>query len=428
MKEIEKKYLEELFIEYAKVNTRSNATRKEFVPTTPGQKVLAQKIVAELKRIGVSDAYYNEASGFAIGHLAGNISDPAVTGIGFIAHLDTADYPAEDICPKVHPNYDGKPIVLNEAENIILDPKQFPDLKQLVGQTLITSDGTTLLGTDDKAGIVSAIGALKYFIDNPEIEHGDIYVGFGPDEEIGLGGKRFCADDFKVEFAYTLDNGQAGELQYETFNASQAVVEIKGTSVHPGNAYHTLVNAVLIAQSILKELPKDEVPEKTKDREGFILVTKANLKIDKATLELIIRDFDKAKFKQKEELIKNIVSKCNANLDHPRIKVTFEQQYENIANTITKHPYVVNLALAAYKKLGLTPKVIAFRGGTDGNFITQKGIPTPNLFNGGGNYHGRYEYVTSEQLLLTANTIKTIVKEHVAQSLHGRDERALDNF
>lgn len=428
MKELEKKYLEELFIEYAKVNTRSDATNKQNIPTTPGQKVLAQKIVAKLKQIGVDDAYYNEASGFAIGYLASNSSDKAITGLGFIAHLDTADYPAENISPKVHPNYAGQPLTLNSDKNIVLDPKDFPQLKQLVGQTLITSDGTTLLGTDDKAGIVAILGALKYFKENPEVEHGDIYVGFGPDEEIGLGGKRFLATDFDVEFAYTLDNGQAGELQYETFNASQATIEIEGTAVHPGNAYKTLVNAVLIAQDILNELPKDEVPEKTKEREGFILVTKADLQLDRATLELIIRDFDQIKFRQKEELIQKIVAQCNAKLDRPRVKVTFEQQYENIANTITKHPYVVNLALAAYKKLGLTPKIVPFRGGTDGNFITQKGIPTPNLFNGGGNYHGRYEYVTSEQLLLTANTVVTIVKEHVRQTKSGRDERALDNI
>ncbi len=426
MKEIKKKYLEELFIEYAKVNTRSDAIKKQSIPTTPGQRVLAQRIIAKLKQIGVDDAYYNESSGFAIGYLASNSSNKDITGIGFIAHLDTADYPAENVCPKVHANYTGKPLILNSSKNIVLDPEEFPELKKLVGQTLITSDGTTLLGTDDKAGIVAILGALKYFKENPEIEHGDIYVGFGPDEEIGLGGKRFCVADFNVEFAYTLDNGQVGELQYETFNASQATIEIEGTAVHPGNAYKTLVNAILIARDILNKLPKDEVPEKTKDRAGFILVTKADLQIDRATLQLIIRDFDQAKFKQKEELIKKIVAQCNAKLDRPRIKVIFEQQYENIANTITKHPYIVNLALVAYKRLGLTPKIVPFRGGTDGNFITQKGIPTPNLFNGGGNYHGRYEYVTSEQLLLTANTVTTIVKEHVRQTKCGRDERALE--
>ena len=415
--------LQNLFIEYVKINTRSDYQFKDKTPTTPGQEVLAHKIVAKLQEIGLDEAYYNEKTGFVIGKLYANT--PAVSGIGFIAHLDTADFNAQGVNPQVHPNYDGEKLVLNQAKKIVLDPNEFPDLKKLKGQTLITTDGTSLLGTDDKAGIVAAIGALAHLKQHPEIKHGEIDIGFGPDEEIGLGGKRFDPKDFNVEFAYTLDNGQPGELQYETFNASSAHVEIEGTSVHPGNAYGLLVNAGLIANQFISALPKDQVPEKTQAKEGFILVNNASFSVGHAEIDLIIRDFDWEKFLQKEAFVKELAAKLNREQDHPRILVTLRRQYENIANSVIDHPYVVNLALDAYRNLGLTPKVTPFRGGTDGNFITAKGIPTPNLFNGGGNYHGQYEYITSEQMVLTAQTIVEITKEHVRQTLTTRDERPL---
>ncbi|MCR1900665.1 peptidase T [Ligilactobacillus apodemi] len=419
-----KSYLQELFIDYAKVNTRSDNTKRNLIPTTPNQKLLAQKIVAELKKIGIDNAYYNEKSGFAIGHLAKNTS-AEVTGLGFVAHLDTADHPAENITPQIYSNYNGGKVWLSRTPEIILDPNEFPALKELQGQTLITSDGTTLLGTDDKAGIVAILGALRYFKQHPQIEHGDIYVGFGPDEEIGLGGQRFASKDFNVEFAYTLDNGQPGELQYETFNASEVEILIEGTSVHPGNAYGLLVNAITLGQQFLAQLPQDEVPEKTRGYEGFIMATNATLNINEAKINLIIRDFDKDKFQAKEQLIKKLVAKFNEKLDRPRFKLKIFLQYENIANTLKKHPYAVNLALDAYQRLGLTPQITPFRGGTDGNFLTAKGIPTLNLFNGGGNYHGPYEYVTAEQLVLTARTVIAIVEEHMYQTKFGRNEQSL---
>lgn len=419
-----KSYLQELFIDYAKVNTRSDSTKRNLIPTTPNQKLLAQKIVTELKKIGIDNAYYNERSGFAIGYLAKNTS-AEVTGLGFIAHLDTADYPAENITPQIHSNYNGGKVWLSRTPEIILDPNEFPALKELQGQTLITSDGTTLLGTDDKAGIVAILGALRYFKQHPQIEHGDIYVGFGPDEEIGLGGQRFDPKDFNVEFAYTLDNGQPGELQYETFNASEVEILIEGTSVHPGNAYGLLVNAITLGQQFLAQLPQEEVPEKTHGHEGFIMATKAVLNINEAKINLIIRDFDKSKFQAKDQLIKDLIAKFNEKLDRPRFKLKISPQYENIANTLKQHPYAVNLALDAYTRLGLTPKITPFRGGTDGNFLTAKGIPTLNLFNGGGNYHGPYEYVTTEQLVLTAKTVIAIVEEHMNQTKFGRNEQSL---
>ncbi|MEE5988317.1 peptidase T [Ligilactobacillus equi] len=406
-------FLQDKFIEYAKCNSRSDFASHELTPSTPGQKELALKLVADMQALGLK-AYYNEKSGFAIGYLPSN-TEQEISAIGFIAHLDTADFAAENVQPQVHPNYNGQDIILNVEKKIVLSVTEFPEVKKLKGQTLITSDGTTLLGTDDKAGVVAALGAAKYFLEHPEIEHGDLYLGFGPDEEIGIGAQRFDPHDFPVEFAYTLDNGQPGELQYETFNASEAILDIEGTSVHPGNAYHLLVNAGLLAQEFIARLPKDEVPEKTKDHQGFILVHSYQATVDHAQVKMIVRDFDHDKWRQKEQLLQALVAEFNTNLDKPRFKLHLREQYRNIADEIVKNPYIVNLALDAYRKVGLTPNVQPFRGGTDGNFITQKGIPAPNLFNGGGNYHGQYEYVTVEQLEILQKVITTIVTEHLAQ-------------
>lgn len=418
-------FLEKEFVHFAKENTRSNAANADQVPTTPGQKEMALELVDLLKSFGLQ-ARYNAASGFCISKVPGNVDNPKVTPFGIVAHVDTADFPAVNIQPQVHRNYNGQKIILNQAEQIVLDPNEFPALKDLQGQTLITSSGDTLLGVDDKAGVVGLLGAVKYLLNHPEVKHGDIYLGFGPDEEIGLGGTRFDPHDFPdAEFAYTLDNGQPGELQYETFNASEAKVHIKGTLVHPGNAYGLMVDATKLMTDFLSQLPADQSPEQTKDKDGFYMVVSAGSNVDHGDVDLIIRDFDWDKFTAREQFIKDLVAKLNQKYGDQRFTLQLTRTYLNIANFVRKLPYVVNLAMDAYKKVGLTPQPKPFRGGTDGNFISEKGIPTPNLFNGGGNYHGRYEYITVEQMDKLAETLVQIAQEHVLQTEHGRNEKPL---
>ena len=416
MSEINQDYIEKLFVKYAKVNTRSD-DRSQTVPTTPGQVALAKLVTADLKKLGVAKVKFDETNGYVTGTLPSN-SDKPISALGFIAHLDTADFSAGHVKPQVYPNYDGQDIVLNEAKQIVLKASEFPNLKKFVGQRLITSDGTTLLGADDKAGVAALFGALDYFIQNPTVAHGPIRVAFGPDEEIGRGAKQFDAKGFGTDFAYTLDNGQPGQFEYETFNASEAKIEVEGTAVHPGDAYGLMVNAVTIANEIVSALPKDEVPEKSRDHDGFILVNHFEGAVAHASLNLILRDFDTPRFHQKEALLKRIVAKINDRFVEPRVTLELTEQYQNIGDEIRKNPYIVNLALDAYRRIGLTPDIQPFRGGTDGNAITAKGIPTPNLFNGGDNFHGPYEFVTTEAMGVVAETIVAIAREHVRQFGH----------
>ena len=420
-------FLEKTFIHYAKQNTRSYEENHDQVPSSPNQVKMGKELSEQLKEIGL-EAYYNEETGFAIGHLKKNVVDQ-VTPIGFFSHIDTADFNAENIRPQVHRNYDGKRVVLDEKEGIYLDPKEFPALATCKGETLITSDGHTLLGTDDKAGIVGILGMLKYLTEHPEVEHGDVYIGFGPDEEIGYGGQRFDPKDFPgVELAYTLENGRPGDFEYETFNATEVQIHIRGTVVHPGEAYGLMVNATTLMNEFLNGLPKDQVPENSKGHDGYFMVVNTSSNVDHADISLIIRDFDWDKFTQKEQLVRDLVEELNKKYGNDRFKLKMRLQYENIYNVIRDKPYVVNLALDAYRKLGIKPNIQTFRGGTDGNFITQKGIPTPNLFNGGGNYHGRYEYATVEQIDKLAEVLTTIVEEHLSQTRHGRDNDPLKKY
>lgn len=405
--------IESLFIKYAKVNTRSDAN-SQTVPTTVGQVKLAKTVLSDLQDLGIQDAKYEPENSYVLGTLPSN-SDKDLSAIGFIAHLDTADFNAENIRPQIHPNYDGQDIVLNAEKHIILSPKEFPLLKKYVGQRVITTDGTTLLGADDKAGVAAIFGMLKYFLTHPEVEHGEVKVAFGPDEEIGRGAKRFPAEEFGTEFAYTLDNGQPGQIEAETFNASEAKIEIRGTAVHPGDAYGLMVNAVTLANEIVSSLPKDEVPENSRDHEGFILVTDLNATVAEAHIELIIREFDTNKYHENLKLLHDIVDGINARFDSPRVDLQINEQYQNIGDTVKKHPYIVNVALDVYHRLGIKPNITPFRGGTDGNAITAKGIPTPNLFNGGDNFHGPYEYVSTEAMTKTAQVVAEIVQEHVRQ-------------
>ncbi|APR06587.1 Peptidase T [Lentilactobacillus parabuchneri] len=420
--DFDSKLIETLFIKYAKVNTRSDAN-SHTVPTTVGQVKLAKTILSDLQNIGIEDAEYEPENSYVLGTLPSN-SDKDLSPIGFIAHMDTADFNAENVKPQIHQDYDGRDIVLNKKEHIILSPKEFPLLKNYVGQRVITTDGTTLLGADDKAGVAAIFGALNYFLEHPEVEHGEVKVAFGPDEEIGRGAKRFPAEKFGTEFAYTLDNGQPGQIEAETFNASEAQIDIKGTAVHPGNAFGLMVNAVTLANEIISALPKDEVAEKSSGHQGFILVTDMNATIAKAHINLIIREFDTRKYHANLALLQRIVDDINSRFDSPRIVLQINEQYRNIGDTIRKYPYIVNLVLDVYRRLNIKPNITPFRGGTDGNAITAKGIPTPNLFNGGDNFHGPYEYVSTEAMTLAAQVVTEIVKEHVRQ-FRKRDEKPI---
>ena len=402
-------YIEQLFVKYAKINTRSNPARSA-TPTTPGQTELAQIIEADLKALGLSDVQLNPANGYVTARLPGNTACK-VSAIGFIAHLDTADFNAENIQPIVHPNYDGQDIHL---PGTTISVAQFPIFKSLKGQRLITSDGKTLLGVDDKAGIAEIMGAMQYLLAHPEIQHGDVAIGFGPDEEIGKGAKQFDAASFNTAFAYTLDNGRPGDIEFETFNAAQATITIDGTAVHPGNAYHTLVNAIGIAQQLLNHFPENDVPERSQDHDGFFLINQITGTVARAEIDVIIRDFDDAKFEQRKQWLIETIATMNQQLDQPRIQYTLHDQYHNIGTAIAAIPEIRELPLKVYRDMGLTPNVIPFRGGTDGNFITQKGIPTPNLFNGGGNYHGPYEFITVEEMVTAAEVVARMIIAHGA--------------
>ncbi|WP_242367853.1 peptidase T [Lactobacillus intestinalis] len=413
-------YIKNKFIKYAKMNTRSDENSNA-IPTTKGQVKLLKKLVSELKKLGLVEVSYSEKDAYTVGKIAANIKEE-LAPIGFVAHVDTADFNADNIQPQIFENYNGQDIELGHGYT--LSATEFPSLKKVIGQTLITASGNTLLGADDKAGIAGLLGMVKYLKDNPEIKHGDIWLAFGPDEEIGQGAKRFDVSRFPVEFSYTLDNGNPGDIAYETFNAAAAKIKIKGTVVHPGEAYHLMVNATLIANEFINQLPTNFVPEESRDYQGFILILRNDGNVDHAEIDLIIRDFDTDSFLKHKKLIENTVKSLNQKYGEGRVSLKMYDQYISPGDTIKKHPYVVNLVHHAYQKMNLPINHVPFRGGTDGNFITQKGIPTPNLFNGGANFHGRYEYVTVENMLLLAKTLTAIVTEHVKLD-NKRDETPL---
>lgn len=417
---IDKQYIQDKFIEYCKMNTRS-FDDSDAVPTSEGQVVLLKELVEELKRLGLENISYSDKDAYTVGKLPANI-DKKIAPIGFVAHVDTADFNAENIQPQVHENYDGKDIELGHG--LVLSGAEFPSLKKHIGETLITASGDTLLGADDKAGIAGLLGMLKTLVENSDIKHGDIWVAFGPDEEIGKGAARFDVSRFPVEFAYTLDNGDPGDIAFETFNAAAATLDFKGTVVHPGEAYGLLINAALIASEFISGLPVDEVPEKSRDFDGYFMILSNEGNVDHARIQMIIRDFDTDAFLAKKQLVEDLVDKLNEKYGQGRVVLKMWDQYRSPGDLIKKHPYAVNLVLHAYEKLGLKPKVIPFRGGTDGDFISEKGIPTPNLFNGGANFHGPYEYATTESMVLLAKTLITIAQTHLERN-DKRDESPL---
>lgn len=399
--------LVERFLTYVKVNTRSDAN-SQTTPTTVGQVVLAKMIETELHELGLADVHYNEQNGFLTARLPGN--QPAAKSIGLIAHLDTADFSAENIRPKVITNYDGQDVLLNQEQGIVLSVAEFPNLKEYQGETLITTDGTTLLGADDKAGIVEILAAVEYFLAHPEVARGDVWLAFGPDEEIGRGADQFDAPNFPVAFAYTIDSGRVGHFEYETFNAAQAVITIEGTSVHPGTAYGSLVNAIKLGEQLDQSLPQKEVPEQTRGNEGFYLLNKFTGSIEKAELVYIIRDHDQENFQARKQFLEKQVQRLNALADKPRLTITFQDQYYNMKEIIEKDWTPVELAVQAMESCDTEPIITPFRGGTDGSKISFMGIPTPNLFTGGENFHGQYEFITVESMAKAVQTIIAIIR------------------
>ena len=399
--------LKDRFLRYVKFETRSDE-KSETIPSTPTQLEFAKILAKELEEIGMENVYVNDAC-FVNATLPGNI-DEDVPVIGFIAHMDTADFNATNVNPKIVENYDGEDIVLNEAKDIVLSVEEFPNLKNYVGKTVITTDGTTLLGADDKAGIVEIVEAMKYLIEHPEIKHGTVKVAFGPDEEIGRGADNFNVEEFGADFAYTMDGGPVGELEYESFNAAGAVFKIKGKSVHPGTAKGKLINASLIAAEIVNSFPADEVPEKTEGYEGFYFLDKINSNCEEAELSYILRDHDREKFEAKKKFAANVAKKINEKYGKELVSVEIKDQYYNMGEIIKDHMNVVEIAKKAMENLGIKPVIEPIRGGTDGSKISFMGLPTPNIFAGGENLHGKYEFVALESMILATDVIVEIVK------------------
>lgn len=396
----------ERLIRYAKIDTQSN----EESPTTPStekQWDLLRVLESELKEIGMEEVSVDEF-GYLFATLPAN-TEKEIPTIGFLAHVDTAtDYTGTNVNPQRHDNYDGGDIQLNEK--VVLSPKNSPELSNYVGQTLITTDGTTLLGADDKAGIVEIMTAMEYLIQHPEIKHGKIRVGFTPDEEIGRGPHKFDVERFNATYAYTMDGGPLGELQYESFNAAGVKVKTRGTSVHPGSAKDKMVNAITMAIKFQELMPKEAVPEKTEDREGFIHLMRFDGDVENTTLSYIIRDHDREAFETKKASMKDAEKKIQAEYGEEAIIVEMNDQYYNMAEKILPVKEIVDIAEKAMKNLDIKPLISPVRGGTDGSQLSYMGLPTPNIFAGGENMHGKFEYVSAETMVKATNVIIEIVQ------------------
>ncbi|MGX7358492.1 peptidase T [Dolosigranulum pigrum] len=400
-------HLVDRFLKYVKVNTRSDVN-SETIPSTERQVTFAKEVlIPDLEAIGLSEIHYNEANGFVTATLPAN-TEQEVPTIGFIAHIDTADFASENIQPQVHEDYNGEPIQLNDQ--FTLSPEDFPNLKNYVGQTLITTDGTTLLGSDDKSGIVEILSAIEYLIDHPEIKHGKIRVAFGPDEEIGRGADHFDVEHFAADFAYTMDGGPVGELQYESFNAAGLKLSIQGKNVHPGTAKDTMINALQLAHDFHAKLPAEDVPEKTDERQGFFHLMSVNGTVEEAEAEYIIRDHSRDKFNQRKQLAETIARELNERYAVDPITIELHDQYYNMAEIIEQDMRPVDLAQNAMLALDIKPIIEPIRGGTDGSKISFMGLPTPNIFAGGENFHGRYEYVSVQSMEKAVDTIVKIAE------------------
>ncbi|EPY2273561.1 peptidase T [Clostridium sporogenes] len=395
----------ERFLGYIKIDTQSSE-ESETVPTTKTQLEFAKKLGEELKTIGLKDVSVDE-NGYVMATLESNIEKEVQT-VGFIAHMDTSpDLSGTNINPRIVEKYEGQDIVLNKEKNIVLKVDEFPEILEYKGQDIVVTDGNTLLGADDKAGIAEIITAMEYLINHPEIKHGTIKVGFTPDEEVGKGADHFDVKKFGADLAYTLDGGGIGELECETFNAAKAKVIIEGRNVHPGSAKNKMTNAVLVANKFISMLPENEVPERTEGYEGFFHLLSVKSEVETAELNYIIRDFDRKKFEERKEQIKEVGKKINEEYNKEIVCVKVEDQYYNMKEKIDEVKYVVDIAYDAMKAVDIEPNLVPIRGGTDGSRLSFMGLPTPNLFAGGHNFHGRFEFVPVPSL---EKAVQLIVK------------------
>ena len=386
----------ERFLKYVSFDTQSDETT-ETTPSTSKQMVFAKYLQSELEDLGLEDISLDE-NGYLFATLPANV-DRDIPTIGFIAHMDTSpDMSGKDVKPRIVADYQGQDIPLCEEEGIILSPNQFPELLDHIGEDLIVTDGHTLLGADDKAGIAEIVGAMAYLKEHPEIEHGKIRIGFNPDEEIGLGAHKFDVEKFGCKWAYTMDGGEVGELEFENFNAAAAKVEVKGLNVHPGYAKDKMVNSLLVANEFVSMLPANEVPAMTEGYEGFFHLIGMEGDVEHTTLSYIIRDHDREKFEARKALMQECAVKLNEKYGQGRVEVQIKDQYYNMRQQVEPLMHIIDLAFAAMKEAGVEPKVKAIRGGTDGAQLSFKGLPCPNIFAGGLNFHGRYEFVPIQSI------------------------------
>ena len=379
------------FLKYVQYDTKSDEGG-ENCPSTEKQKTFAYMLEKELQDIGLQEVSVDE-NGYVMATLPENV-EASVPIIGFIAHMDTSpDFSGENVSPQIVKNYDGKDIVLNKEQNIILSPVDFPELKNYVGKDLITTDGTTLLGADNKAGIAVIISAAEFLVQHPEIPHGTIKIGFTPDEEIGRGADLFDVEKFGALYAYTIDGGPMGELEYENFNAAGAKITINGRNVHPGSAKNKMINSMLIAVELAAMLPQQETPAHTEGYEGFYHLNSLNGDVEQTKMNYIIREFDKVKFVDRKKTMQDVVDQLNQKYGEHTVVLELKDQYYNMREKIEAVKHVVDIAYEAMKAVDVEPIVTPIRGGTDGAKLSYMGLPTPNIFTGGHNYHGRYEYI-----------------------------------
>lgn len=397
--------LVERFLKYVSFDTQSSE-ETEVTPSTPGQMVFAKYLKEELESLGLEDITLDE-HGYLFATLPANIDKPVPT-IGFIAHMDTSpDMSGKDVSPRIVQNYDGSDIVLCAEENVVLSPSQFPELLDHKGENLIVTNGKTLLGADDKAGIAEIVSAIVYLKEHPEIKHGKIRIGFNPDEEIGLGAHKFDVEKFGCDWAYTMDGGEVGELEFENFNAASAKITFKGRNVHPGYAKNKMINSIRVANRFCAMLPAHETPEHTEGYEGFYHLISFNGDVEQTTVAYIIRDHDRARFESRKKKIERFVSEINAEYGEGTATLELRDQYYNMREKIEPVMHIIDTAFAAMEAVGVKPNVKPIRGGTDGAQLSFKGLPCPNIFAGGLNFHGRYEFAPIQNM---EKAMKVIVK------------------
>ncbi|RDY23402.1 peptidase T [Romboutsia maritimum] len=398
----------ERFLKYVTFDTTADP-KNENCPSSKGQRVFANHLVEELKLLGLVDAHVDENS-YVMATLKGNTQ--GIDTIGFISHLDTApDITGKDVNPKIIENYDGKDIILNKDLNITTYVKDYPELAKFIGQDLIVTDGTTLLGADDKAGVAEIITAIEFLVNHPEIKHGDIKVGFTPDEEIGRGADLFDVEKFGAKYAYTIDGGILGELQYENFNAAGATIKIQGRNVHPGSAKNKMINALHVACEISEQFPKSERPETTEQYEGFYHLDEINGNVEEASMEYIIRDHDRDKFEQRKVYMRQVVEKLNEEYNG-RITLELNDSYYNMKEKVEPVKFIVDIAKEAMEEVGIEPLIIPIRGGTDGARLSFEGLPCPNIFTGGLNFHSKNECISTNSMEKCVQLIVKIAENY----------------